>query len=77
MYSQPLATITAQPRQQQQPPERTNVTRMAIPVSTIQFDNVGAQITSHGPFIPQSGLDFIRGTPSLHIYQTYELNDSE
>lgn len=49
---------------------------MAIPVSTIQFEG-GAQIASHSPYIPQSGLDFIRGIPSVHIYQTYELNESE
>lgn len=51
------------------------VPRMAIPVSTIQFDR-GAQISSTQPYIPESGLDFMRGTPSLHIYQTFELNDS-
>lgn len=53
-----------------------NVARLAIPVSTIEFDG-GAQISSHAPYIPQSGLDFIRGAPSLHIYQSYELNESE
>lgn len=52
-----------------------NVARMAIPVSTIQFES-GVQISSQTPYIPQSGLDFMRGTPSLHIYQTFELNES-
>lgn len=52
-----------------------NANRMGIPVSTIQFDG-GQQILSQTPYIPQSGLDFLRGTPSVHIYQTYELNES-
>ena len=53
--------------------QQTN--RLPIPVSTIQFDR-GAQISSHSPYIPRTGLDFLRGIPSLHIYQTFELNDS-
>lgn len=40
---------------------------MPLPVSTIDFSS---------SYIPKSGLDFLRGTASLHIYQTLELNDS-
>lgn len=50
-----------------------NVARIPIPVSTIEGGGGPGRISS---YIPESGLDFIRGIPSLHIYQTLELNDS-
>lgn len=62
--------ITAQPRNTD-----FNVSINRMPIPSIQYGlNTPTTPTT---FIPQSGLGYLHGLASVHIQQTFELNDSE
>lgn len=61
--------ITSQPR-----PD-LNVATNRIPIPSIHYTLNSP--TTPRPFIPQTGLDYLQGLASIHIQQTFELNDCE
>ncbi|GAB0091771.1 Phospholipid scramblase [Sergentomyia squamirostris] len=67
LYREDQGIITAQPR----PPQ----TIQRLPISTVQVgeNTLGSPVI---PFIPRSGIDTLRGQPSIHIQQTFELTDN-